>query len=319
MFPLCHFELRQKRIFPLVLSLNYNYVLRVNLGIVIALKKPIGEENDYNKKTSSHLSSLSSISLILSPSCAGSLPLVLVPGHHQTPPRRLPDPNQASTYGYLPHILPTPTQARRPFPKAQTPEASCSLCPLHRVNPVSFSLLLERSASARLELPLFPRHFFGSSPSVEQQQLGADFLSQLASRRTPLSVGPCVVASTSWCCHGLIGVLLWYLDRVRLSSDKSSYHRLRRSGIVVPTHRHRRSSPFRVYNNVAYPSLVLVIDPSPCPDAGSYVTPPTCVHAKNPRRFGAEGNKSVRDRRILYVDGEETRFDAALTMCLVKC
>jgi hypothetical protein len=83
--------------------------------------------------------------------------------------------------------------------------------------------------------------------------------------------------------------------------------------------RHRRSSLFRVYNNVAYPSLVLVIDPSPCPDAGSYMTSSTCVHAKNLRRLGAEGNKSVRGRRILDVDEEEVRFDAALTMCSVKC
>jgi hypothetical protein len=29
------------------------------------------------------------------------------------------------------------------------------------------------------------------------------------------------------------------------------------------------------------------------------------VYAKNPRRLGAEGNKSVHDRRILDVDGEE--------------
>ncbi|NP_001137050.1 uncharacterized protein LOC100217222 [Zea mays] len=39
----------------------------------------------------------------------------------------------------------------------------------------------------------------------------------------------------------------------------------------------------------------------------------------NPRRLGVKGNKSVRCRRILDVDGEEVRFDAALTMCSVKC
>jgi hypothetical protein len=72
--------------------------------------------------------------------------------------------------------------------------------------------------------------------------------------------------------------------------------------IMVPTRRRRRSSPLRAFNNIAYPSLVLVIDPSPCPDVGSYVTSPTSVHAKNPRRLGAEGNKSVRGRRILDVD-----------------
>jgi hypothetical protein len=43
------------------------------------------------------------------------------------------------------------------------------------------------------------------------------------------------------------------------------------------------------------------------------------AYAKNPRRLGAEGNKSVRGRRILDVDEEEVRFDAALTMCSVKC
>jgi hypothetical protein len=42
------------------------------------------------------------------------------------------------------------------------------------------------------------------------------------------------------------------------------------------------------------------------------------VYAKNPRRLGAEGNKSVRGRRILDVD-KETRFDAALTLFSVKC
>jgi hypothetical protein len=43
------------------------------------------------------------------------------------------------------------------------------------------------------------------------------------------------------------------------------------------------------------------------------------AYAKNPRRLGAEGNKSVRGRRILDVDEEEVWFDAALTMCSVKC
>jgi hypothetical protein len=84
--------------------------------------------------------------------------------------------------------------------------------------------------------------------------------------------------------------------------NESSYHRLRRLRIVVPTRRHPRSAPFRVYNSVAYPSLVLVVDPSPCLDAGSYMTSSTCVHAKNPRILGAKGNKSVRGRRILDVD-----------------
>lgn len=56
------------------------------------------------------------------------------------------------------------------------------------------------------------------------------------------------------------------------------------------------------YSNVADPSLVLVIDPSPCPDVGSYVTSPTCVHAKNPRRLGAEGNKLVCGGKILDVE-----------------
>jgi hypothetical protein len=86
--------------------------------------------------------------------------------------------------------------------------------------------------------------------------------------------------------------------------------------IVVPTRRHRRSSPLRVSNNIAYPSLVLVVDPSPCLDAGSYMTSPTCVHAKNPRRLGVEGNKSVRNRKILDVDGEGSEVRVVLTTCL---
>jgi hypothetical protein len=76
--------------------------------------------------------------------------------------------------------------------------------------------------------------------------------------------------------------------------------------IVVSTRQCRRLSPLRVSNNIDYPSLVLVVDPSPRLDAGSYVTSPTCVHAKNPRRLGVEGNKSVRSRKILDVDGEGT-------------
>jgi hypothetical protein len=43
------------------------------------------------------------------------------------------------------------------------------------------------------------------------------------------------------------------------------------------------------------------------------------VYAKNSRRLGEERNKSVHGRRILDVDGEEVRVDAALTMCSVKC
>jgi hypothetical protein len=37
------------------------------------------------------------------------------------------------------------------------------------------------------------------------------------------------------------------------------------------------------------------------------------------RRLGAEENKSVRGRRILDVDEDEARFDAALTLFPVKC
>jgi hypothetical protein len=40
---------------------------------------------------------------------------------------------------------------------------------------------------------------------------------------------------------------------------------------------------------------------------------------QDPRRLGAEENKSVRDRRILDVDEDEARFDAALTLFSVKC
>ena len=40
---------------------------------------------------------------------------------------------------------------------------------------------------------------------------------------------------------------------------------------------------------------------------------------QDPRRLGAEENKSVRGRRILDVDKEEARFDAALTLFSVKC
>jgi hypothetical protein len=67
------------------------------------------------------------------------------------------------------------------------------------------------------------------------------------------------------------------------------------------------SSPCRVYHNIVDPSLVLVIDPSCCPNAGSYVTSPTCVHAKNPRRLDTKGNKSVHDRRILDVGEEKAK------------
>jgi hypothetical protein len=42
--------------------------------------------------------------------------------------------------------------------------------------------------------------------------------------------------------------------------------------IVVPTRRRRRSSPLGVFNNIEYPSLVLVVDPSSRLDTGSYVT-----------------------------------------------
>jgi hypothetical protein len=40
---------------------------------------------------------------------------------------------------------------------------------------------------------------------------------------------------------------------------------------------------------------------------------------QDPRRLGAEGNKSVHGRRILDVDEDEARFDAALTLFSVKC
>jgi hypothetical protein len=43
------------------------------------------------------------------------------------------------------------------------------------------------------------------------------------------------------------------------------------------------------------------------------------VYAKDSRRLGAEGNKSVRGRIILDVDEDEARFDAALTLFSVKC
>jgi hypothetical protein len=55
-------------------------------------------------------------------------------------------------------------------------------------------------------------------------------LSELASSpivALPLPVGPCVAVSTLLSYRGLVGVLSWYLDRVRLSSYKSLYHRLR--------------------------------------------------------------------------------------------
>jgi hypothetical protein len=42
------------------------------------------------------------------------------------------------------------------------------------------------------------------------------------------------------------------------------------------------------------------------------------VYAKDPRRLGAEGNKLVRGRRILDVDEDEARFDAALALFSVK-
>jgi hypothetical protein len=56
----------------------------------------------------------------------------------------------------------------------------------------------------------------------------------------PLPVGPCVIASTSLCHRGLVGVLLWYLNRARLSSDESSCHRLCQIKIIVLTCRCRR-------------------------------------------------------------------------------
>jgi hypothetical protein len=40
---------------------------------------------------------------------------------------------------------------------------------------------------------------------------------------------------------------------------------------------------------------------------------------QDPKRLGAEENKSVRDQRILDVDKDEARFDAALTLFSVKC
>jgi hypothetical protein len=40
---------------------------------------------------------------------------------------------------------------------------------------------------------------------------------------------------------------------------------------------------------------------------------------QDPRRLGAEENKSIRVRRILDVDEDEARFDAALTLFSVKC
>jgi hypothetical protein len=43
------------------------------------------------------------------------------------------------------------------------------------------------------------------------------------------------------------------------------------------------------------------------------------VYAQDPRRLGTEGNKSVRGWRILDVDEDEARFNAALTLFSVKC
>jgi hypothetical protein len=40
---------------------------------------------------------------------------------------------------------------------------------------------------------------------------------------------------------------------------------------------------------------------------------------QDPRRLGAEENKSVHDRRILDADKDEARFDASLTLFSVKC
>ena len=98
-------------------------------------------------------------------------------------------------------------------------------------------LLLRASSSSLSGLPSNHR-----SHSTHQSHLGRSSisysswcsrrlsLSKLASSPTvvlPLPVGSCVAVSTSLSYHGLVGVLLWYLDRVRLSSYKSSYHRLR--------------------------------------------------------------------------------------------
>jgi hypothetical protein len=40
---------------------------------------------------------------------------------------------------------------------------------------------------------------------------------------------------------------------------------------------------------------------------------------QDPRRLGVEENKSVHSQRILDVDEEQVRFDAALTLFSVKC
>ena len=53
---------------------------------------------------------------------------------------------------------------------------------------------------------------------------------------------PCVAAFTLLCRRGLVGVLLWYLDRARLNSNKSYCHHRRQMEIVALTRRYRRSS-----------------------------------------------------------------------------
>nr|ACG37536.1 hypothetical protein [Zea mays] len=62
-----------------------------------------------------------------------------------------------------------------------------------------------------------------------------------ASSGTSLPVGLCVAAFTSFCCRGLGGMLLWYLDRARLNSNESYCHHLRRMEIVALARRCRRS------------------------------------------------------------------------------
>jgi hypothetical protein len=84
------------------------------------------------------------------------------------------------------------------------------------------------------------------------------------------------------------------------SPNESLRHRLRRMEIVVPTCRRRRSSPLRVFNNIEYPSLVLVVDPSPRLDTGSYVTSPNCDRANKriPKKDVQRFDGGVREVRV---------------------
>jgi hypothetical protein len=162
-------------IFSLISSLNYNYVLRVNLGIVIALKKRIGEKNDYKKNFFSFI--------ITALYLCNPIPIMCWLPPISSCPWTSPDAPTSPPWSKSgQHIWLSPSHTSYPCTSSLS------------IGSNSWSFLLTVSSPSREPSEFLPAagalgqrsarasspsssFLFGSAPSVEQQQLDVDFLS----------------------------------------------------------------------------------------------------------------------------------------------